>query len=234
MGLDVIVGIVAAARDADEDAYRHFQSQFAAINRVLRSLRLPPHPEPDRLEEVLELRVGAYSDLHRLRRAAAYLQKEDRLPPPMDGGLPPSEDPVLAAYASDLNSKATWPWHHGVRLYTSKRGQNYDQLILHSDCMGYYLPQTFAFVIQPGKKTGIHGEIGSSSGLLAELEPLAKALELPTDVDPEDREWLATLESPSQDSDVPWRRYPVEAHACLVLIRAAQASIRADAAIVFT
>jgi hypothetical protein len=234
MGLDVVVGLLAETRE-DPEARAHFVAQFASINRVLRSLGLPAHQEPETVRQPLAMSMIGYTGLHHLRRAAAQVWSDGERPPPVGGGADPAGETAVRSYVSGVNSRVRLPWHRGERLYTSGRGPNFDQLMLHSDAEGCYLPQPLRYVIEPDRRSGVGGTIGSSVALLRELRQLTEILELPPDLDPEGEDLMAAIEGRArQAADVRWRQHPIECHACLVLTRAAEASLHEGAALVFT
>ncbi len=153
-----------------------------------------------------------YSGLHYLRRLAAYIGLDRDIPGP--GTRRAAEDPVLAEYYDLL-------------------APGFEHLLLHSDAEGFYVPQDFEDVIFPDEALRIPGGmIGSSPRLLDECKRLAEWLELPLNTDPESAEVWDAASEPASDG-LKWKRYGAESFGCLRLIRAAEASIRTGAAIVF-
>lgn len=108
----------------------------------------------------------------------------------------------------------------------------FNHLVHHSDCEGFYLPTDFESVIFPDPALEIPGEmIGSSVRLLRECERLSKALQIPSDADPEDDDVYLLLDA--QGKQQGWRSFGVESFTCVGLMHAWQMSIRSGAALVF-
>ena len=220
MGLNVIVGVGGAA----------YNKQFAAINTALRAIGLPPHIEPENPPSPLpkEFELYGYTGLHYLRRIAAYLIAGEKLPPPGDESAP--EDDVLLQCYEDQD----------VELHVTPDGMvgqpgtvlEFDHLMTHSDAEGYYIPVDFDRVIHTSPIMHIGGQfIGSSKSLMSECERLAKALELPLDLDPDSEE----VQSAPEDQGIGdgWRKYGIEALTCLSLYHAARLSISHRCAMIF-
>jgi hypothetical protein len=155
MGLSISVGILAELAENEPEALEHMESEFRAINDLLREHGLPEHQEPKSLP-MRQDRSGTtgfpYSFLHYLRRFyARFIAQPNQIPPPVSQGDDPTNDVVLDSIAS--------PEHH---------------LLWHSDCEGYYLPIDFAEVLEG---EGIAGTgVGSSVRLREELLTVAAPL----------------------------------------------------------
>ncbi|MFF5229789.1 hypothetical protein [Dactylosporangium sp. NPDC000521] len=106
----------------------------------------------------------------------------------------------------------------------------FDHLIHHSDCEGFYVPVEFGHVIVDENVAG--GYLGSSVRLLEEVRRIARALDLPEDLDPHSDEVFEAT-----DGDEPatggWQRYGVESYVSLQLLRAAKLSVATGSAIAF-
>lgn len=211
MGLDVMVGALVGAED---DTAEWFRAECAAIGAVLEREGAPGWQEPESGPRLGE-RIWGYSGLHTLRRLAAHLAANGRLPEPLAEGARATDDPVLEAAHDDVFRDLDSP---------------YDHLIHHSDCEGYYAPVDFPAVLVDDTLTG--GYLGSSVRLLAELELLAGALGLPDDLDPDSEEVVEASDAPDPAAEG-WRRYGVEAFICLQLRRAARLSVETGAVLVF-
>lgn len=229
MGLGLSVGFLKDMRENDDEGYDYFKRTLVKVNEALATVGLPTHIEPEDLsptDEVSSAMFG-YSGLHYLRRIAAHITYNGKIPSP--GNDKASKDPLLEKYYQESIAPAP----AGLSKWFSRpRKFMFNHLILHSDAEGYYLPADFEDVIFPDGALKIPGAmIGSSRRLLAECQSLAKALHLPTDIDPESEElWEAADE---QGKGEGWRAYGVESFTCIRLIRACEASLRSGAAIVF-
>lgn len=228
MGLAIEVGYLADMLENDEEGAEWFSEELAKLEQFLPTQGLRAHSEPKKCP-VFSVEMHGYSGLHYLRRFAAHLNLTGSRPEPGDQDA--SKDPVLERYYSLLNAPA-----RSVigRMFGRKTvSRRYDHLIYHSDAEGYYIPQDFPDVLFPPESLAIPGGmIGSSHRLLAEIEHLATALELPLTLDPEDEEvWNAA--DAQGESETLWKRYGVESFTCVRLYQAAKHSIEHSAAIVF-
>lgn len=231
MGLCLVVGVLQDMQD-DEEAVADFEEQFSEVNRLLRAKGLPEHHEPrtPAVDQHWSCDMIGYSGLHYLRRLAAHLWAENKLPPPGDHSA--ANDPLLTRYYVSMGQSTA----SGLgRLFGRGKplGPRFDHLIRHSDAEGYYLPQPFDDVLYDHEGTGVAGGIiGSMPRLLAECEQLAQVLEFPLDLDPESEEVYEAVESQGEGKTT-WERYGVESYSCLVLHHACRKSIDWGAAIVF-
>ena len=224
MGLTICVGLPSEVRESDPEYLEYFDGQVEAVNGVLDSFGLPEYQEPFDIEDerTFELDMLGYDGLHYLRRLAAHLALKGELPPPGEGD--PASDPVLNDYyrifdASFARGQAT--------------GMPFQHLIVHGDAEGYYLPVEFEDVIIPDASLEIDGGmLGSSHALLGECRELARQLELPEDLSPDDEAFDEVFENQGL-GDAKWERYRVESYTCLGLMRACEASIATGAAVVF-
>ncbi len=218
MSLSIIVGILSGLQELDAEGYANYKELFARLNGWLPTQGLKQHQEPESLFPCGGYSCGMfYSGLHTLRRIAAYQQLHSRLPTPVDRRVA-ADDTVLKEFYS-------------VYCVGDSR---FDHLAMHSDCEGLYLPQDFAEVLYPPDSLSIPGGmIGSTPRLLRECLELARAMQLPTEIDPEGDEVSALMISESTTGEG-WRKFGSESFTCLHLIRACQTSIETGAAIVFS
>jgi hypothetical protein len=213
MGLNVVVGILAATEDEDSGYVR---AHFAVIRELLGRAGAGQWAEPELNErDVLEGDMWGYSGLHALRRVAVHLAETGTLPGPLEVASRAAKDPLLGkAYAE-------WP---------GEPAGLFDHLIHHSDCEGYYVPVDFGRVIVDERLAG--GYLGSSVRLLAETRRVASALGLPEDLDPDSGEVFGACDAVTPAAEG-WQRYGIESYGCLRLIGAAKHSIATGAAIAF-
>ena len=216
MGLNMVVGILADPEDLDEDDYTDMlRADFMVVREVLDRAGAGPWDEPALNErDTASFEMWGYSGLHTVRRLAAHLAQNARLPEPLKGQKA-TDDPLLKKAYADLPGDSDSPFTH---------------LIYHSDCEGYYVPVDFEQVIVDERLAG--GYLGSSVRLLTETRSITAALGLPEDLDPDSDEIFqaAETETPAGNG---WQRYGIESYVCLRLIHAAEHSIETGAAIVF-
>jgi hypothetical protein len=229
MGLALEVGILADLGENDPEGAEAFQSYFARLNEHLLALGMKPHDEPTKCE-VWSGEMYGYSGLHYLRRLAAHIDSTGKLPSPGDDSS--SHDPLLEAYFSEITGGA--PPFLG-RLFrkrpTFKR--HFDHLIVHSDAEGFYLPAEFTDVILAPQAAGIPGGmVGSVPCLLAELNRLALALEIPDELDSASDELWEAPDSQGE-GDLTWQRYGVESFSCVTLREGCRHAMKTGAALVF-
>lgn len=232
MGLTLSVGILDDLGEADSQGYRAFQQYFEAMNLALAAENLPSHNEPDKIEpeNFISMDMLGYSGLHYLRRLAARVNYEGALPSPGDEDA--SKDDVLARYYEDSTDPAPRSRLFGMLKPKRPGSFDFDHLIQHSDCEGFYLPLQFVPVIFPDPELKIPGGmIGSSHKLLEECRRLAGLLQIPVDIDPESEELFEAIEKQGEGSG--WKSYGIEAFTCIRLIHACEASLKSGAALVF-
>ncbi len=229
MGLSLLVGIVADLKEEDEEGYRWWKSDFDGLNKYLASVGLPRHEEPEDCE-VWSRDMYGYSGLHYLRRIAAHLDLEGKMPGP--GYEKAFSDAVLQRYCrlADTKKRGILGWL-GIRPKPATR--TFDHLIIHSDAEGYYLPIDFKDVLVPDESFRVPGgTIGSSVRLLDELRRLAEALQIPKELDIDDAESWVTEEGQGKGAEQ-WQRYAVESFSCLCLMGACEHSVKTGAVLVF-
>jgi hypothetical protein len=211
MGLSIIVGIMPAVAETDEEAVEHYREEFARINEVLAEQGLPQHSEPQELP-LLDNRCSTdgfpYSFLHRVRRAYAHRVRDPEwIAEPADDDA--AADPLVEQVTMAMDS----------------------HLLCHSDCEGFYLPLAFTSVIFDERQERITGGmLGSSYRLKEELEYVAAALGIKTssgmlaDDEAQRINELMKREGPLWIEQIVW----------LALYEAARLSIKHRAAICFT
>jgi hypothetical protein len=229
MGLVLEVGILSDLRENDEEGYEYFLDQFNAINIHLKKAGLPTHQEPAECE-AWEGEMYGYSGLHYLRRIAAYIDCDGKLPSPGDENA--HKDNIVNNYYEKYLGKSP-----GIVKKIFAKSWNYklefNHLMLHNDAEGFYLPVDFEEVQFTDDALKIAGNmIGSSIRLLQECERLAKILEIPADLhDQSDELWEAA--DAQGESPIKWKKYGVESFTCVNLLIACRKSIETGAAIVF-
>ena len=187
---------------------------YEPLSKALTEAGLPPHEEPDsgEGEEFFSCQMLGYSGLHYLRRIAVYIGLGKEVPGPGDDNA--AGDPVLDEFYDHL-------------------APGFEHLVMHSDAEGFYVPLDFEDVIYPREELDVAGGIvGSSVRLLSECNRLAAWLEMPLDLDPESEEVWDAVDS-SEAAGCKWKQFGKESFACIRLIRAAEASVKSGAAIVF-
>lgn len=185
---------------------------LSELNTWLEGAGLPPHHEPAGVEP-WSCDLPGYGGLHTLRRLAAHLQYEKRLPA-RPGDEDAASDPLLGRYYA---ARAEDGRAMGLR---QRAGHNrrFDHLIFHSDCEGYYLPRDFETVLQSDDLVGL--ELGSLPRLHKELEILRAELRIPESArDPE----------PELDRD-----FGTERFVCVALLEGCRRALERGAALVFT
>lgn len=247
MGLDIAVGVLKLERQqgADDADLAAYAEQFQLLNAVLAEAGLPPHQEPSEVSETFEAQMYGYIGLHTVRRLAAWVEIEGRLPPEHGRDLSDDEDPAVGELNSRLtqyyNSRRSPAPRSGWlgRVLKSKNQSvpkpSFQHLLWHSDAEGFYVPQRFedvVFDMSPEPRPGVGGMIGSSFALYDECARLAEKIELPADIDPESDELWELADNPAIDGP-PWRQFGVEAFCLARLVRAARLSIATGAAVVF-
>ncbi len=225
MGLSIEVGMLVDQAANDPQGLAHFREQFERLNAQLAKRGLPAHREPESGEGLpWSTDMLGYSGLHAVRRLGAHLWAGKPLPPP--GGKEAADDPILERTYAKGRPPA------GFLGLGSPNGPPFAHLINHSDSEGFYVPVDFEAVIPCTEREVVGGEIGSTPRLNAELERLAKELELPLTLDPDSDEVLEAAERPPS-AGPKWKRYGVESFGLLRLWKACEVSMRHRSAIVF-
>jgi len=229
MGLSLEVGILSDLKEADAEGFAHFAESFARLGSFLRQLGLPPHCEPDD-SKVWSGDMYGYSGLHYLRRLAAHVEYENRLPQP--GNDDSSKDVLLARYYDDYCARQGFV---GKLLGRKpRRPKGFNHLVMHSDAEGYYLPIDFADVLFPPDELRIPGGmVGSTHRLQNECLKLKEILRIPERLTQECDELCEAMEHQGEGEEL-WSRYGIECFSCVQLLAACEASLQSGAAIVFT
>jgi hypothetical protein len=230
MGLSLIVGILADLKDQDEEGAGHYRAQFDAVNRALKTEKVPTPQEPEVLESSYSGDMFDYSALHHLRKIAAFSRAGFDVPAPWTDD--PGKDPIVQECDDTLGERKPSLLS---RLFGKPRlaSPRHDHLMFHGVAEGYYLPQDSEAAIHPHPRLKTAGGmIGSTVRLKKECEWLARLLELPLDLDPESDEVLQGVGEPDK-TDTKWKSYGMACHACLRLWGACEFSLKCKAAIVF-
>lgn len=238
MGLNIRVGVLATNEDEDDTDY--FVEQLQLVNEVLADNGLAEFREPTKVpaDKLCDYDLGPYSWLHQLRRFAAHMDLRGELPEPGDEHA--AEDPVLVRYFT-LAKRQNRPEPGFVRrgVGASKPTDEtepkltFDHLILHSDAEGYYVPIAFPKVLYPSKDDIAGAMIGSSHGLAEECRRIARALEIPAHLHPDSNELLQATDTQGK-GEAMWQKYAIESFTCVRLLHAAEASVAAQSAVVFS
>ncbi|MDO6490860.1 MULTISPECIES: hypothetical protein [unclassified Cellulophaga] len=209
MGLTITSGILADFIKNEPEGYEAYKAEFEQVNKLLELNGYKIHLEPNKLD-VEPLNVGGfpYSFLHYLRRFFAYhMNNENWTPTPFDENLDPAADAIVEEETSMF----------------------YSHLLVHSDCVGYYIPIDFEDVIFDTDEYPVPGAmIGSSYGLLTDLKSVAKKLgvELNENLEVQSKETLYKTIDNQGD-------FWIEKIVWLTLFEAANYSIKNKTAIVF-
>ena len=229
MGLGLEVGVLADLYQNDEEGYEYYLNQFTAINQHLEQEGLPIHNEPLDCEN-WGCEMYGYSGLHYLRRIAAYIDCDGKLPSPGDENA--HKDDVVNGYYEKYLGKSSGPLK---KIFKKPRNYHlgFNHLMLHNDADGFYLPIDFEEVQFTEDTLEIAGNmVGSSIKLLEECQRLAKALEIPENIDEQSEELWDAAGSQGQSS-IKWKKYGIESFTCVNLLIACRKSIETGAAIVF-
>lgn len=243
MGLTLAVGFLSqAAREEDEADLAEIKKPYEALNEILMSYGLPEHNEPLDIPEndLFEAKMWGYVGLHYVRRMAAHLACEGRLPSPGTHQDAPTDDPMIGRLIQMLLE--AYKTRHGKRRlfpfsFKSKAPSTppYEHLLCHSDADGFYVPQNFEHVLFDSEESrpGIGGMVGSSVRLLEECLTLAEAISLPPDMDHENEEFWTNVENPPSSGE-PWQIYGLESFGLIRLIHGCRRSIQHQAVLLFT
>ena len=238
MGLDIMTGAISILARGDDEGIAAFKGLFQSLNELLVEVGQSPHDEPQVLDpaDTFEAQMWGYSGLHHLRRVAAYLALEGRLPA-SDRVDEASEDPVLMRLYADHGQYLDRPKSGFLSLLRKSRPKpQFEHLMLHSDAEGVYLPRELSDVIfdpaEP-RREGLGCMVGSSLSLLSECRQISTALALPGDIDPECDEVDENADSLPLEGE-PWQRLGITTFVLTRLLRACEMSQRTGAAVVFT
>lgn len=230
MGLALSVGLLADLKQNDSEGFETFAACFADVNRLLAANNLFPHTEPVDVEPWGAEMYG-YSGLHHLRRLAAYIDSGVELPSP--GNDDSSKDKRLEAYFANVDGKRSGILS-GLLGTRAKFRREFDHLIVHSDCEGFYLPLEFPHVLFADEDLQVPGSmLGSTPRLLAECDRLARVLAIPSNIT-KDSEELWNAADSQGEGDTIWQRFGIESFTCVALREACWVSMKTGSAVVFT
>jgi hypothetical protein len=219
MGVDLTVGYLDELRCNDAEGLASQRKHFAEVRKMLKKEKLPTYEEPEDLHgKGWRIRVWPQNGIAYFQRLAVYLWRLNRLPDPgtYDMGNPLQEKEIEFAYEDCYFGPED----------KNKKGQNFAHLVCHSCRDGYWLPVAFDKVL-----TGKLGEFASAPHLRTACAAVAEELDLPLDLDPNDKDVQAALRTPGKGRKK-WKRYGIESFNCLLLHRAATVSVAVGAAIV--
>ena len=230
MGLALSVGFLADLKQNDAEGFETYTACFADVNKLLSANKLPAHTEPTDVEPWGAEMYG-YSGLHHLRRLAAYIDSGVESPSP--GNDDSSKDERLEAYFADVGG--TRPrMLSGLFGKRPKFRREFDHLIVHSDCEGFYLPMDFPHVLFADEGLQVPGAmLGSTPRLLAECDRLARVLAIPPHIN-KDSEELWNAADSQGEGDTTWQRFGIESFTCVALSEACRMSMKTGSAVVFT
>ncbi len=232
MGLSLSVGILVELKKWDEEGYDYQLDQFCKVNKALKKAKVGEHCEPEDIafRDTFSCDMWGYSGIHYLRRIAAYIALGKGLPEP--GNENTYKDGMIDSYDEVAANSNTGL----LKSLFSMRLPNeldFQHLIMHSDCEGYYIPLDFEDVLLCPKRFKIAGAmLGSTYRLYDECKELARHLELPLELDYESERLLNAGENQGSGLSK-WERYGIESFTCLRLLRACEASLKYKGAIVF-
>lgn len=240
MGVSVEVGLLSFQLRNDADGALWLANDYKKINTLLKRNGLPSHREPTNIKSWSAPLFG-FSDLHTLRRIAAYIDTGSALPAP--GNEDSFNDRILTAYSRQSVNQGARFFDALRRGRPEKKGstnsnlfpfsRKFDHLILHSDSDGYYLPQDFRDVIPIPSDIDLPGQwIGSAKRLQDECSRLARALEIPKGLSENSEAFNAAQRDQGKGKTL-WEKYRVESYTCLVLLKACEISLATGSAIKF-
>lgn len=205
----------------DEERWgREYRDDFTrllkSLRQALRDAGAPDYQEPT-FSRCWSIPLWPSNGLAFVQRLAAYFPDPDDVqewPTPGDPATMPNpldDDEVKDSYALDQEG----PFQH---------------LIFHHPRSGFWVPVDFADVIMPDESFGVGNLVGSSVRLLAECERLARLLDLPLLMGPDDKRLRLVAERPGVGPSG-WTRYGVEAYNLVRLYAACRESLERGAAI---
>ena len=243
MGLTVEVGFLADLIANDPEEAQLAFVDFERIDEALAEKGLERLDEPTKGEDWSADLLG-YSGLHALREVAGYVWKGRDIPRGilLDGSQKELADELATEFFEHLSGKGqfTLVGQAFRKIFKAKEKPKlppFTHLNIHSDCDGYYVPVAFETPIVP-KRVSSDSEhlwpLGSVMRLEAELNQLARHLEIPADLRHDDAQLHALIEAPDRTPIAAmWSAQPIATHTCLVLREACERSLRTGAAIHF-
>lgn len=242
MGLALEVGMLADLIVNDDEGAEWFREDLKKLDGVLAKAGFAAHAEPTE-SAVHSTSTYGYSGLHYLRRCAAHLQYNGRLPPPLAPNEQAMHDPLYVRYSAEFVDENDGA-EPGALAKSSTR--LFDHLIMHSDAEGFYVPQDFDRVIISDDQA--YGWIGSSYALKRECARVAAALQMPSELlaDSESERFYKAIQSaqvaerkgwalfrPKPAPRALWEQHPIAAMLCAKLHGFAGHSIQTGALLVF-
>ena len=222
MTLTLMVGLRADLLRREPEIAEQLAAEFAEINALLEKNGLAPHLEPDECE-VWSVDMPSFSSLHYLRRLAANVHLKGELPTPGDETNLDDDEPTDRYYELASETGGFLSNLLGVKTPSDRP---FDQLIVHRDNDGFYVPIDFPEPIPYESRASGPGWIGSSIALERECEKLIEALGLPADID------LDGVVQTGEESET-WQRYATESFCVVALREACRRAARTGAALVF-
>lgn len=243
MGLSVLVGALADQKAHDPEGMKELLGDFMAIDEALQAKGLSGFEEPSNCA-VWDASMIGYSGLHALREVAALIWQGRPIPRDilLDGSQVDASDALVTTFLEHLSGKGQFTLVGQVfrKIFKAKEKPKlppFVHLSVHSDCDGYYVPVAFETPIVP-KRVSADTEhlwpLGSVMRLEAEINDVARHLEIPHGMSHDDAQLAAMIDAPDRTAiSALWTAQPIAAHACLVLRDACAHSLRTGAAICF-
>jgi hypothetical protein len=251
MGLSLSVGIISELLDSNPSEANELRREFVQLNKVLVGTGLAPHVEPETLEKSAQFHrdMLGYHGLHYVRRIGLYLAFEEECPgpgPKYGTDFGDEYDLMDKSYFRKFQNPEYKFWMVNKNntfldkiksLFNSRkideRHMSFMHLIVHGDANGIYVPQVFQAVRAFDSELPILGAIiGSTYMLRKDCKIIAKAIGIPDACKFNDDDFDNVVDSQGS-IEAGWNGYSIEAHGCLCLIEACEASIRTGAALVF-
>lgn len=243
MGLSVEVGYLADVIANDPEEAEFAFVYYELMDEALAEKGLERLDEPTDCD-VWSADLLGYSGLHALREAAAYVWKGQSIPRNtlLDGSQTDLSEALVAEFYDHLLGKGNFTLVGKAfrQIFKAKEKPKlppFVHLIIHSDCDGFYVPVAFETPIVPKRisKDSEHlWPLGSAMRLEAEVNKLARHLEIPADLCHDDTQLIDLIEAPDRTAiSALWTAQPIATHSCLVLREACERSLRTGAAIHF-
>lgn len=243
MGLTVEVGILADLIAHDPEAAEFAFVDFERMDEALAEKGHEGLDEPT-TGEVWSADLSGYAGLHALREVAGYVWKGRDIPRGilLDGSQKDLAEALAKEFFEHLSGKGNFTLIGKAfrQIFKTKEKPQlppFVHLNIHSDCDGYYVPVAFETPIVPKRVTSDSEHLwplGSVMRLEAELNQLARHLEIPADLRHDDDQLHALFDAPDRTPIAAlWTAQPIATHSLLVLRAACERSLRTGAAIHF-
>lgn len=243
MSLSVEVGYLADMVANDAEGVEFAATDFQHIDKALAEKGFDPFNEPTDCE-VWSADMLGYAGLHALRELAAMIWKGQGIARDvlLDGSQKQGADDLTKEFFEHLSGRGNFTLVGKAfrQIFKTKEKPKlppYVHLIVHSDCDGFYVPVPFETPLVPKRVTQDNEHLwplGSVMRLEAELNQLARHLEIPANLRHADPQLLALIDAPDRTKiAAPWSAQPIATHALLVLREACDRSLRTGAAIHF-